>query len=84
MDDSRPVSLPLQSHPEEQYLCAMQPPDQKCSLPQPLGPDSIPSAVVCHTRGLTLECRRPAEADEHIVQMAFRGTTIFVLKDPPG
>ena len=62
----------------------LQAPENKCSHPQSVGPGSIPNAVICHTRGLQLECRRPHNADEHIVQMGLKGFTICILGDPPG
>ena len=55
-----------------------------CSLPESVGPDSIPNAVICHTRGLQLECRRLNNVDEHIVQMGLQGITICILGDPLG
>lgn len=65
-------------------LVRVQAPENKCSLPQSVGPCSIPNAVICHSRGLQLECRRPSGADEHIVQMGLRGFTICILGDPLG
>ena len=56
----------------------------KCSLPQLVGPGSIPNAIICHTRGLQLECRRPSDANKHLVQMGLRGMTICILGDPLG
>ena len=62
-------------------LMAMQAPDSGPSLPQPLGPNCIPSPVICHMRGLHLECKRPGGAAWYHVQMAIRGLTLSVLDD---
>lgn len=60
---------------------AMQASDKSASLPQPLGPNCIPSPVISHMRGLQLECKRPGGAAWYNVQMAIRGLTLGVLDD---
>lgn len=62
----------------------MQASDPSCGLPQPLGPPGAPSAVVCHMRGLQLECRKQSRAEEQDIEMLLRGLTVCVLEDPLG